>query len=932
MRITDCRVNHLENPIGYRMERTVFSWKVRQANGKKQKYARVLVAEDPMYQCLLWDSGERNDLCSVACEAPISLKPRTRYFWKVQVVSDAGEIAQSDTNFFETGKQGEAWTAQWITCDHAETRHPIFVKTLQVRKQVETARLYICGLGLYEASIGGKKIGDDFLTPHCNNYDKWLQYQTYDVSDLIVDGAELSVLLGRGWYSGRFWKKKAPAQVEDRKPWQLIAELHIKYVDGSHEVIGTDTSWQVFRSNVTFSGIYDGEYRDDTLSPRAVEASVPGMDLTEKLSERMSLPIHAFKKWHPVTLIRTPDGEQVLDLGQNFAGIFSFKVHEPAGTEIRLQFGEILQNGNFFRENLRSAKAEYVYISGGEAVELMPHFTFYGYRYVKVSGVSELKQEAFTAIAMASAVTSTGLLRTGHPLVNQLISNTWWGLKSNTVDVPTDCPQRDERLGWTGDAQVFAETACYMEDMYAFYQKYLYDMSTEQLDGKVPNYIPSWGENGTSSVWGDAACIIPWVLYRFYGDPNILRSQYASMKAWVDCIHTIDGDTHGWSEHFHYGDWLALDNETGDPNENSGATDPGYIAQIYYMQSAGLVARAAQILGNTIDATHYSEMEKQIRAYIRREYFTATGRCCVSTQTALILALLHQLSDNPEWTRRRLKQMFYNRKDKLATGFVGTPLACPVLSENGMVDLAYKLLMNEEYPGWLYAVKLGATTIWERWNSVLPDGTISDTGMNSLNHYAYGSITQWIYQYAAGIRQSADSVGWRRACFAPNLNWDLQEVDGRVDTPMGTYRCSWKMLDGRHVQLDCSVPFGCEAELSIPDAVESTYADTHNPIFTSMEGQVCILAPGEYHLVYETTRSIKPEYNCSMPLATLLEQPTIKEMLLRKIPQISMIKTSMQAQPLDELLMTFAGYVGLPDRNTMHTSVFPELNVILKTL
>lgn len=912
MKIIDCKVNHIINPIGYRMEHVVFSWKVENAQGEFQKAAHIIVAKDIEFSDVVWETEDNSILDSVACEATFILEPRTRYYWKIKVVSDMDEEAESDICFFETAKREEKWTANWIGCQPNEEGHPIFSKKVVLKDKPTNARLYICGLGLYEVYVNEQKIGNEYLTPYCNDYNEWLQYQTYDITDLLEVESELSVWLGNGWYKGRFSFSPEDHSGKYGNEFALIAELHIDYPDGTHEIIITDESWDVYRNNIIFSGIYDGEHRDDTLEFANEEKSIILEYDYERLTERMSIPVKSYKEWNPIEIIETPNGDTILDLGQNFAGIFRMKVNEPKGTEVVLQFGEILQNGEFFRDNLRTAKAEYKYISNGEEVILEPHFTFYGYRYVKVIGVSNVIKENFTAVALASDLQSTGYFFTHNKKINQLLSNVWWGMRSNMVDVPTDCPQRDERLGWTGDAQVFSETACLFADMYAFYTKYLYDMKMEQstLNGRIPDYIPSRGEGNTSSVWGDAACIIPWNLYRIYGDKSILIDQYESMKSWVEYIRTIDGENHNWGNVFHYGDWLALDNETGDPNENSGATDVAYIAYIYYMNSADILSKSAEVLHKEEDVLFYKKLSEEIRTFIKHMFFTGSGRCAINTQTALILALKYSLAEDVEWTKHRLWELFFNKKDKLLTGFVGTPLTCSVLSENGMVDLAYKLLLNEDYPGWLYAVNLGATTIWERWDSVLPDGTLSGTGMNSLNHYAYGSIAQWIYEYVGGIRQCEDSIGYRKVIIAPILNWKMKEIQMSFDSPIGKYCCEWKILDETHVDLKVSVPFGGQALLTIP------------------EGDISggLLRAGDYHYVYETKCSLRKHINCQNSLRDLLENHEIKEYLLEKFPQIAMIKYSLQYKTLEELLMTFAGYVGLPDRKTMREIIIPELN------
>ncbi len=868
MRLYDLKVNHLTNPLGFRMERAVFSWKVADAQGKRQQAARVCVASDEKMQEILFDSGWDEQADSLGYRASIELKPCTRYYWMVSVRSDKGEEAEGKVQWFETGKRQQPWKAKWITCDNSEKRHPFFEKEIVPSKKVASARLYICGLGLYEAfyqpdgSGEAMRIGEEYLTPYSNNYREWVQYQTYDVTGLMQQAGTLSVLLGNGWYKARFGFNALEDKGFYGNEWKLIAELVLTYEDGSREVTGTDESWKVRRSAITFSNLYDGEWRDDTLEELPLKQAELCEPPEGELTERMSLPVTIHERFAPAKLLVTPKGEKVFDMGQEFTGIFALRIKEPAGTRIHIQTGEILQGGNFYNENLRSARSEYIYISDGVEKLLAPHFTYYGYRYVKIEGVRELKEEDFTGYALYSDVESRGSLHTGHDLVNRLIENVRWGLQGNFLDVPTDCPQRDERMGWTGDAQVFSPTATYLKDTYAFYAKYLYDMSREQraLGGKVPDVVPSCGVESTACVWGDAACIIPWNLYLFYGDKSILEDQFDSMKAWVDYVRRVDGDNHGWRYVFHYGDWLALDNMNGNAEQVFGATDEEFIANLYYAVSAGLVSKAAAVLGKREEEEVYRKISKDQFDEVKREYYSLTGRCCIKTQTALLLTLKYHLSENTELVKKQLMKLFANSNEKLQTGFVGTPLLCNVLSDNGFGELAYKLLLNEEYPGWLNEVKLGATTVWERWNSLLPDGRISGVGMNSMNHYAYGSIVEWMFRHSAGIQPVESAPGFRRVAFTPALNRELGSMTGRYDSPMGVYECSWEFLDDTHVRLSVTVPFGCSAELKLPDAKAEICENGENPMFASCRDGRCCLEAGSYDVTYEIVSTPKGAY------------------------------------------------------------------------
>jgi len=867
MEIYSCKVNHLKNPLGFEMGETVFSWKVRNAEGKKQSAARIQVALDEDFANIAADTGFRPELDSLAAPVDVELRPYTRYYWKVTVRTDvmmengSMEEAVSESQWFETAKINEPWIGQWITCDSSEKRHPCFEKAVAPGKEVRQARLYVCGLGLYEAYYNGEKIGEEYLTPYSNNYNGWVQYQTYDMTEAMRQAGTLSILLGNGWYKGRFGFTAKEEKGFYGNEWKLIAELRLLYADGTVEVLGTDESWQVRRSNIVFSSLYDGEQVDDTLEPLPVERVFLCEAPTGRLMARKSLPVRVEQTIRPVELIHTPAGETVLDMGQEFAGIFTLKADVPSGTEVTIQTGEILQKGNFYNDNLRSAKSEYRYISDGHPVTIRPRFTYYGYRYVKIQGIEDIKLEDFTGLVLYSDIEDVGEMETGNALVNRFISNVRWGLRSNFLDVPTDCPQRDERMGWTGDAQVFSPTAMYLTDSYAFYEKYLYDMYSEQqmLGGRVPNVVPSAGITDAACAWGDAACILPWNMYLFYGDKAILRKQYASMKAWVDYVRGVDGEEHGWRKQFHFGDWLALDHPRQDAEQMLGGTDEDFLANLYYAVSAGLVAKAAAVLGHEEDRAAYQTLHDAQIAEVKREYYSVTGRCCIKTQTALLLTLKYHLSDNEELIEQQLKKLFADCDGKFRTGFIGTPILCHVLSDYGMSDLAYRLLLNEEYPGWLHEVKLGATTVWERWNSVLDDGSISGTGMNSLNHYAYGSVLEWMFAHGAGLRFSQESRGGKTLRIVPELNRELRELRAVYDSPAGVYQVHWRFIDENHVEMTVQVPFDAQAALMLPFAGPETYEKQDNPMFADVRDGVCLLTAGTYHVIYDAVEKAEAE-------------------------------------------------------------------------
>ncbi|MDL2234291.1 glycoside hydrolase family 78 protein [Ruminococcaceae bacterium OttesenSCG-928-L11] len=858
MTITRMKANHLVNPMGYRLEPVTLSWVVEDTTGKRQDKARVEIATVPDFSRTVFDSGESAAISSIGYCPAFTPEPRTRYYWRVQVWADNGDTAVSAPAWFETGLMGQDWQAAWIQSPFDKDTHPLFHKEFPIGGKIAEARVYICGLGLYELEINGRVIGDDILAPFYNDYDTWLQYQTYDITDALQTGDNaVGVMLGNGWYKGRFGFGDGSREIYG-DTFRLLCTLRITLEDGSELCIGTDNSWLCHPSPVELSDIYDGEIWDARkalsgwslpgLSPAGFVPAVEGDAPAGKLTERLSPPVAVIETLPVKEVIHTPAGETVLDFGQELTGWVELDCHLPEGQSIRLQHGEILQQGNFYTENLRSAKQAYTYISDGKAAHVRPHFTFYGFRYVKVESPESVDPSAFVACVIHSQLEATGRLETSNPKVNRLVENARWGQKGNFLDVPTDCPQRDERMGWTGDAQIFAATASFFMETPAFYDKYLQDMWMEQQKhgGAVPHVIPDvisrigekqarenkaeehiFGAPWGSCAWGDAAAVIPWTLYRFYGDTAMLSRHYPAMKAWVDFIKTVDdtecGGSRLWKHGFHFADWLALDNP--DPDSPMGGTDPYFIASAYYCLSSTYTAKAAQALGKTEDAAFYGKLAEEVRAAIQREYFTGDG-LAIDTQTALVVALHFDLA--PEQLRPRLAQALKAKLEAsdvhLTTGFVGTPYLCPALCENGLEDLAYTLLLNEDYPSWLYEVNMGATTIWERWNSVLEDGSISSTGMNSLNHYAYGSIAEWMFRYMCGLNPDDSAPGFQKAILRPCFDDRFDYATAEYDSVSGTYRCGWKRVDGC-IELSVDIPFNCTAELMLTQPCRAVEVD-----------------------------------------------------------------------------------------------------------
>ena len=817
MKIKNLRVNHVSCPVGFQIMPLSLSWTVEDSGeARGQKWARVQLFENGTE---IFDSGEDTLADSVDFQIPesVTLKPRTAYTWTVTVMADSGETAQAGS-YFETGKMEEPWQGQWISPENS-TSSAILRKKFIV-EALGTARLYMCGLGLYECYINGKKAGNEFLSPGYHSYDFHLQAQTYDVTDLLENGEnEIAIWLGEGWFKGRLGFGGGYTNLYGDRLY-AIGELYISQGGQEACVVCTDSTWESCPSPVTFNNIYDGEIYDARREALAPEGGVcvKAPEKCGKLGDRYSLPVVKKETFAVKALIKTPGGDTVLDFGQNLTGWVEFDCDLPEGTAITLTAGEILQKGEFYHENMRTAKTEFTYISNGKKAHVRPHFTFFGFRYMRVDCACPVTADMFTAYHLRSDFDQIGWIDTGHGKVHQLFSNALWGLKDNLLDVPTDCPQRDERLGWTGDAQAISETACYSLYMPEFYRKYLWDMRAEQsiLDGAVPNVVPRLKEGMVAEYgacpWADAGVIIPWNTYLHYGSRTLLAETYPGMKAWVDYQRTQEeaqGGPHLIKGGFHFADWLALDHDDPSP---FGATDPLYIASAYYYKCADIVARSAKILGYD-EADRYAALAGEILSAIREKYFDENGHCICQTQTGSALAIQFDLSENIREEGELLARRIRENGGYLNTGFVGTPLLCRALTKSGHHDMAVDLLLNEDYPGWLYSVNLGATTIWERWNSVLPDGTISPEEMNSLNHYTYGSIEAWMFADVCGLRPEVP--GFRSAVIAPHPDARLGHLHGRIETASGTYESGWEYRDGK-LFYKITVPFGAQARIILP--------------------------------------------------------------------------------------------------------------------
>ncbi len=863
MKIENVKINGKSFPMGIDGSVLTCSWKVTGSKSKKQKTAGIRVAADPeMKEVVYTAAGE--DLDSCGTELKWKAEPLTRYYYQISVTGDAGDCAESEVHWFETGRMGTPWNAAWITTEKEEDDfHPEFRKSFSIHEKVVSAKLCITGLGLFHAEINGRPVSDDFLAPWLTDYSEEVQTCLYDVTDLLNEENTIAVTLGSGWYKGRFG---LAGQVHPDYPFGLIAELSVLCEDGTTYTIGTDDTWTYRKSAWLRSDIYDGEIQDWTSVSNAEKGAVL-LDTAVRTVDRYSLPVHVMETFPVAEVIHTPAGETVLDFGQEFAGFVRIEQEIPKGVTLKLEFGEILQDGNFYHDNYRTAVSEFLYTSDGIPRVIEPRFTFFGFRYVKVTGLEDIDPSAFTGCAVYSEMEQTGSITTGHKGINRLILNSLWGMKSNFLDMPTDCPQRDERLGWCGDAQVFCTTAGFHMDTRAFYAKFLRDLRLDQEknDGKVAIYLPNEFPVLAASVWSDIGTFLPEMVYRYYGDITLLKENYPLMRDWVDYIHRTDcergeQDLYNWG--FQFGDWLALDG----PTEQSrfGRTDSYYVASMYYYASVLYTAKAAAILGYKEDEQKWNELASKIREAILDEYFTKSGRLAIDTQTGYLLALNFGIWREKQTLIDGLKKRFQQDCYKIKGGFVGATMMNRVLCENGMEDIAYLFLFNKDFPGWLYEVDHGATTIWERWNSVLPDGHLSGTSMNSLNHYSYGSVVESLYRYAAGINET--SPGFRTARIAPLPDIRFGQLTCTFDSACGTYRSEWEIQKDGSVRYEIEVPFGCEAEIVLPGREPET------------------VSAGIYRYHVVTERDYAALYRAETPFRVLLEDDRAAAVLEECIP------------------------------------------------
>ncbi len=855
--VTNLRTENWQDPICIDATQPRFSWQLNipARNTMQTAYELKLMLDKKT----IWQTGKTSSPQSVFISYQgTSLESNQLYHWQVRVWDNQGKTsAWSKPAFFKTGLlHSTDWKASWIEAgfkeDSINRPAQYFRKPFSLNKKIKSATAYITSLGMYEAHLNGKRIGDAYLTPGWTSYNKRLQYQAYDITGLLQSGENaIGVTLGNGWYRG-FLAWDDHKNIYGKKP-ALLMQVMISFTDGSQSLITSDDSWQSSTGPIRYSEIYHGETYDARAEMNgwanpgytaagwvnAKKAIVTERPIIATINE----PIRKHEHFKPLRIFRTPNGELVADFGQNLVGWVELKVKGNAGDQVLISHTEVLDKaGNFYTANLRAAKQQNRFILKGGGEEFFePHFTFQGFRYIKVEGFpGELTADNLTAVALYSDMPPTGTFTSSNKLINQLQHNIQWGQKGNFLDVPTDCPQRDERLGWTGDAQVFSRTAAFNFGVNNFFAKWLKDVAADQLEnGSVPFVIPNVLGAGSagSTGWADAATIIPWTMYLAYGDKKILEDQYPSMKAWQGFMEKNSKDDL-WATGFHFGDWLFY--RPFDDNDGRAAvTDKYLIAQCFFAYTTELMMKTAMVLGKTADADHYRNRLEKIKAAFRKEYMTANGKLVSGTQTAYTLALHFDML--PEELRTnaaaRLVENIKSYGYHLTTGFLGTPYLCHVLSRFGYSDVAYRLLLQETYPSWLYPVKMGATTIWERWDGIKPDSTFQVPSMNSFNHYAYGAIGDWMYRVAAGLDTKEEGPGYQQLRIEPHTGGNFTQLEARLLTQYGEAVSGWK-INEQGLIMDISIPVNCSALIYIPTTELTAITENGIPVSGIKELQV----------------------------------------------------------------------------------------------
>lgn len=770
-----------------------------------------------------------------------ALLPFTTYSVQLAAKDDEGETAAASMTF-ETGRKETPWKGQWITDgDYHFTEAKVSPVPMVFRREITTdkpiarARLYATAMGVYEVELNGKKLGDRYFAPGFTSYKSYLQYQTYDVTPFMTGHDTLTATVAGGWAVGSFVFTRKNRVTADRQA--LLAELRIEYEDGSVEVIGTDSSWQVTEDGpVRMADIYDGETYDATKETTGWHNAAPEtLKITPAITAEYGAPVKAHEVMHPVAVTTAKDGEVIYDFGQNFAGVIHMKLNGKAGQVITVRHAEILNpDGTLNTTFLRTAKATATYTCRDGEQEYSPRFSYMGFRYAGVKGIDP-KELEIEAVALYSDVAQHGGFHCSDEMLNKLQSNITWSAKSNFVDIPTDCPQRDERMGWTGDINVFAPTALYNFELSRFLEKWLRDVKAEQLPtGGLPNTVPVQGYGFPATMpemavdwWGDACVNVPWALYEATGNVDILRAMYPTMQKYVKACRFWAGfgiGKHRYIWHtpavLHFGDWVAPDV----PKMSQWQGRSKYTATASLCNTSGRLAKIARLLGKDEDAVQYETLSAKVADAYCSILTDGSGKAKDEFQTAYVLPLyLNMFPENVKAkAAENLVKLVEKNDYKIGTGFPGTPYILFALADSGHADTAFKMLLNTQCPSWLYEVRVGATTVWERWDGLDENGEcpIGDDGtdqMISYNHYASGAVGAFLYRRVLGVEPVLP--GYKLFKFAPLVGGGLTEADGTVGTPYGEIKAAWHIENGE-MTAEITVPMGTACTVTLPGGVE----------------------------------------------------------------------------------------------------------------
>lgn len=869
-----------ENPIGYYEEQPRFSWEVAydgSSNFQSAYQIQVSSANKSFASASnLWDSKKvTSSQTSWIQYAGKPLSSRQTVFWRVRVWDEHNKMSNwSEPQSIEFGLlNNQDWQAKWI--GHPDTKlinkpsqatlaRPQYLrKEFEIKNEIKKARLYITSKGLFKPYINGIEVASkDVMTPGWTPYSKRIESLTYDVTKSLIQGNNaFAASIAGGWYAGRVHNFK---EKDHKLPARLLAQLEITYIDGTRQTIVSDNTWSASQLGpIRFASIYDGERYDQSLempgwtSPNFqkegwVSAIAEQLDDKVLIAPKRHKPIRITEEMAVKDIVSQQNGAVIFDFGQNMVGVPKLNIPVVAGKEVKVRYAEALHKGEFYTDNYRSAESTNYYLPNKTGmVEYQPTFTYHGYRYIEVSGFDTEQAPSknwATAMIQHSDIEVHANFQSSHAKLNKLSDNIVWGMRSNFFDIPLDCPQRDERLGWTGDAQVFATPSMYMADVYGFWSSWLQSVREEQSpDGKIPLYIPfvEW-INFASSGWGDAVTIIPWELYMVTGDEKILSDNYEMMKGWISYHQKKSKDL--ISNMTTFGDWLQpfpVNLKEGD-NGNRGNTDFNLIGTAYFARSVELTQKAARVLNKSEDIQALSELHSKIKDAFMQAFFdqqlNLKKEGAIPTQTTYLLGLAYDLfpTEKRDIAVEKLITLIRNADTHLNTGFLGTPLLTPVLQDAGRSDVIYELLFKESYPSWFYSINNGATTTWERWNSYSIEDGFNSQGMNSLNHYAYGTVSRWFYEGILGIKPG--NPGFKHIKIEPQLSNSLSHAKGGYITPNGEVKVSWTLTNSQ-LSMHITVPKNTTADIILPQADSKTLALNGKQMATNILTDV---APGSY--------------------------------------------------------------------------------------